>query len=56
MRHITLGGNLIRIAASLVLVPLLGIMGAVISAAIYRLATAIIVTVVIRRYRLAAEA
>jgi O-antigen/teichoic acid export membrane protein len=56
LRHITLGGNVVRIIASLVLVPLFGIMGAVISTAIYRLATAIIVTRVMRRYRLAADA
>jgi O-antigen/teichoic acid export membrane protein len=48
-RFVNITMSLTRIAASLVLVPLYGILGAVISAFIYRVATLIIVQIVIKK-------
>ena len=55
MRNVTLISNLVRIGASLTLIPFFGIMGAIVSTALYRLSTAVIVTYMMRRYRPAAE-
>lgn len=55
MRNVTLFSNLVRIGASLALIPAFGIMGAIASTALYRLTTAVIVTLMMRRYRPAAE-
>lgn len=50
-RNVNIGMSLTRVAASLILVPLYGLLGAVISAFIYRIAmTAIVHVVVKRRY------
>lgn len=51
MRNVILVSNLVRISASLALIPSLGIMGAIASTAAYRLCNAFIVTIMMRRYR-----
>ncbi|MCC5974544.1 MAG: oligosaccharide flippase family protein [Rubellimicrobium sp.] len=50
MRNVILISNLVRIVASLILVPIFGILGAIASTALYRLSTAMIVTLMMRRY------
>ncbi len=50
-RNVTLGSNAIRICASLVFVPFLGILGAVIATAVYRFSTGLFVSRAVRRYR-----
>lgn len=51
MRNVILFSNLVRIGASLALIPLFGIMGAITSTALYRLSIAAIVTLIMRGYR-----
>ncbi|APX23822.1 MAG: hypothetical protein CML50_13570 [Rhodobacteraceae bacterium] len=51
MRNVTLGSNAIRILASAALVPFFGIYGAIASTAIYRVSTAVIVSLLMRRYK-----
>ena len=51
VRNVTLISNLVRIGASVALIPFFGIMGAIISTALYRLSTAATVTLMMRRYR-----
>ena len=55
MRNVILVSNSVRIVASLLLVPLFGIMGAVMSTAFYRVSTAWVVSLMIRRYQVSAE-
>jgi hypothetical protein len=50
MRNVTLISNMVRIGASLALIPVFGSMGAIASTALYRLSTAVIVTLMMRRY------
>ena len=52
-RNIILGGNAVRVLSSLIFIPIMGIFGAIISAALYRLCTAAFVWHHLRRHHLA---
>lgn len=49
-RDITIGANVVRLVASMVLVPLFGIFGAIASTAIYRIANAVLVWLCLRKF------
>jgi len=50
MKTHALVGNIIRIISSLILIPLFGILGAIVSTAVYRLSTSIVISVLMKKY------
>ena len=52
LKTLTIVSNFIRIGSSLILIPLFGILGAILSTGLYRLSTSLVMSVLIKKYEI----